>query len=150
MKKRIVLLFLSMFLFYAFACSSDDDKQGFMDNMLSYQEIKEATFTVSGNATCTKCQADKLPIDAMQIEIFEKDNPLDRLALKLYGSVGPFTIPNIVGPAGKTLSIHGKLLRQGGQDFVTAYYGYAEVVAPEEDGQTVSTTLNFPSSEPTE
>lgn len=149
---RCVCLCLSALLFaFAFACSGDGKKAGLEANLLNYNEVEMVTFTISGNAVCSKCEQDEIPIDMMELQAYQKGNPTDQLALKVYGGLGPFTLQNIRAASGATVEIDGKLYRQGKSGkYITAYYGYGEIAVPDEDDTTVSLTLKFPSSEPDE
>ncbi|MBT3182032.1 MAG: hypothetical protein HN337_05925 [Deltaproteobacteria bacterium] len=144
---RISLLFFTTFLSWGIACSGDIKSSSLEGNLLDYNEGNTVTFTISGNATCKKCEDDEIPIEGMQIEVYAKDGPIDRLGLKVYGGLGNFTMKNVQAHAGQTLEVEGKLMRDGTSGWVTAAYGYAEVVAPEEDGKVVALTLRFPSSD---
>lgn len=146
-KKSSYLLLTTILFMFAFSCSSNDDKHGLEANLLDYGEANMITFTISGNAVCQKCQEEETPIDMMQLEVYAKGDPLNRLALKLYGGLGQFSIPNVVAESGAPLKIEGKLFRQGTSGYATAYYGYGEVEVPDKEGAVVSLTLKFPSSE---
>lgn len=146
-RKSVYLLLATFFFAFAFACSSNDDKSGLEANLLDYDEVNMITFTISGNAVCQKCQEEETPIEMMQLEVYVKGDSLNRLAIKLYGGIGQFSIPNVVAESGATLKIEGKLFRQGTSGYVTAYYGYGEVDVPDKEDAVVSLTLKFPSSE---
>jgi len=146
--KRSIILCLVTVLWYSFACNGGGSKSSLEARLLDYNEVDLVTFSISGNAVCSKCEEDEVPIDMMQLEVYQKDNPIDRLALKIYGGLGAFSLINLRAPAGSTVEVQGKLYRQGASgNYITAYYGYGEVTTPDDDDKNVAMTLKFPSSD---
>ena len=78
---RIFILFAAISMWWSFACSGDARDPTLEGNLLDYSEANTVVFTISGNATCKKCEDEEIPIEGMQIEVYPKDGPLDRLAL---------------------------------------------------------------------
>jgi len=146
--KRLVVLCLSLTFFaWGHACNGGGGKYTMEQHLLDYDEVDNVKFKISGNAVCSKCEDDELPIDAMQIEVYPKDGPMNRLSLRIYDGLGPFSVPAVEAESGQALEVHGTLLREGTSGYVTAYRGYGEVIAPNDDGDTVALTLKFPSKQ---
>lgn len=145
MKRNYFVLFVVM-LAAVSACSGDKNIT-LEQKLLDDSQVEYVTFSIAGNATCGECSDDEIPIDAMQIELYPKQGALDSLSMKIYDGLGAFSMQNIKGVKGQILQIQGKLLREGTNGYVTAYYGYAEIVVPGEDGEVVGVSLKFPSTD---
>lgn len=129
-------------------CSDGGSKKyGLENNLLDYNELEDVTFTVSGNAYCSKCQEEEIPIEGMEIQLFGEGNHIDSVGLGRFDGLGHFTISNVHAQRGQIIEVQGQVFRESTDGYATAYYGYKEITAPNDDGAVVSLTLHFPSTD---
>ena len=143
MKRNTSALFAVLLLAaVAWGCSGNDSKWGDRchDEMLTYEDQPVATFSITGTLNCERCVDGDLPIAGIMIEVIPKGDPTNMLAAKMFDGTGPFTVPNIRWKSGTELTITAMVFAAVDKIEFTEH---ETVIVPDEDGDTVSVTINF-------
>ncbi len=143
--KRILYACLAAVALVAFsgACSgrSSDWNQPLYDELLDYDEVELATFTITGNAECPKCLEKDIDVTGMKIEVIPADDPSKEIGIYMFDGLGPFTIPDLRYEVGVKLTLYCRLYTGG---FDSAGYSTdVGLTVPENDGDVVAVTVEF-------
>ena len=126
----------------AWGCSDSKSTWGdrFHDEMLTYEEQKVVTFSITGNLNCDRCEDEELSVAGIMVEVIPKADPTNILAAKMYDGTGPFTVSNIRWQSGSELTITAMVFTSVDKIQFTEY---ENVIVPDEDGASVAVTINF-------
>ncbi len=142
---RIAGFAIGALLLWSFGCSGDVHAPTLEGNLLDYEEIELATFSVLGNAVCSSCG----PSDnfvGMQATLYLKSDPAMDLAVQMFDGLGSFEIKNLRTQKGAAIMMRGNLFWGDSVD-TAPLTARAEFNAPDNDGGTVAVTLDFSSAQ---
>lgn len=124
-------------------CSGERRSGAMEDGLIDYDTSDIVTYSVSGVASCPACAQNGISIIGLDVEIASKDNLANPTGPWVFGGLGPFSIRNIKGIAGEKMVVSGILLMESSSG-TASMSGRAEYTVPDDEGDTISVTLNFP------
>lgn len=133
------------------ACFSGNSSDPVRNQLVCSQNqelAKQVSFTLSGQAACSDCVPETFPVAGLYVNVFPADaaqNPLlEAMATTMTGGLGPFEL-HLTAEKGSKLRVDGQLYRESSDivDPVTIESS-VEITTPNEDGEVVAFTLNFP------
>jgi len=140
---RIMVLVLSALLWWSMGCSGKVHDGTLEGNLLDYDKAEPVSFVVSGDATCSTCGPAENFV-GMQVEIYLKSDPTQDLAIKMFDGLGHFEVQNLRTYKGAPTVIEGRLYWNDSIN-TPPLTARAEFTVPDNDGDTVSVTLDFSS-----
>lgn len=122
-------------------CSGDKNLDPTLEgNLLRYNEQESVTFSISGEATCSRCAS--VEVTGLLVELTLKEDPTRVLTMDVFDGLGDFSFPRVTAAKGGTLQVSGTLYF-GGDVTRPGFEAVAEAAVPGDDDETLSVVLNF-------
>ena len=116
-----------------------------LDLLLRDNEDSVVNFNLSGLTVCNSCTQSQIEATGILIRVYPSQNPNSTMAEAAHTQLGPFSFLNLSYIAGAEITVQATLLTDSSHEVGGLAFGATKKVRiPNDSGETVSVTLNFP------